>query len=90
MDSGKYIIYVRPDTIEVAIMFDKLLSHDGLGFIKRNIVAAGFFVVAGKPREDDPGDIEICVWGESKTLDRKSRKGVDEDILKKTLRDWDC
>ncbi len=87
MDSGKYII-VRIGMIEMAIMFDQMISHDDLcrSFHHKVIVAAGFFAIGAEPREQDDKDIGVSVCGKSVTLNIGVRKGEDEELIKKVLR----
>ncbi len=87
MEYGKYIIKeVRG--IEVAILFDLLISHCNIGTrgdSRGETISAGFFVVKSNPTEDDPDDISVGVWGKSVTLKIESRE-EDERLLKKVLR----
>ncbi len=87
MDYGKYIIKeVRG--IEVAILFDPLISHCDIGTkgdSRGETISAGFFVVKSNPIEDDPDNISVGVWGKSVTLKIDSRE-EDEKLLKRVLR----
>ena len=86
MEYGKYII-IEQNGVDLAIMFDMILSHDNIGYGKP-VISAGFFQVSAKANENDSQDIDVYVFGESTSLQIKSR---DEDarILKKVLRkEW--
>lgn len=87
MNTGKYII-IETRGIEVAIMFDNLLAHSDFlqSFYKDNIISAGFFSVMSEPTDKDDKDISVGCWGKSVTLNIKSRKEIDEPILKRALR----
>ena len=87
MDDGKYII-IKLKGHEQAILFDSLIAHsDFMSCFHRDlIVAAGFFTVGAEPSKEDSGDISVCVWGNSVTLEIKSRNGMDEKLIKKILR----
>ena len=87
MEYGKYII-LDMGSYGQAIMFDQTISHDEFlnSFSKDFIVSAGMFAVGAEPREEDPDDISVSVFGESVTLGLKVRKGVDERLIKRVLR----
>ncbi|KKM76065.1 hypothetical protein LCGC14_1383800 [marine sediment metagenome] len=87
MEFGKYII-VAMANIELAIMFDSMISHDDLlrSFHKDSIVSAGMFTVGAESSENDDKDISVDVFGESVTLKKKVRKGQDEILIKRVLR----
>ncbi len=87
MEYGKYIV-IENIGIELAILFSHIISHDEFLelFQKDSIVSAGFFQVEAKPSQNDPGDIDICVFGESTTLKKEVRTGKDEKIIKDVLR----
>lgn len=89
MEYGKYIIKLMSGDREVAILFDAEINHIDIGTCKdsRGItVAAGMFVVAAEPSDEDPDDISVGVLGESVTLKMGIRKGKDEELIKKILR----
>jgi len=87
MEYGKYIIKeVRG--IEVAILFDPLISHCDIGTkgeSRGEDISAGFFGASSKPTEEDRYDIEVGVWGKSETLKLDSRQ-EDAALIKKVLR----
>lgn len=87
MDYGKYIIKeVRG--IEVAILFDPLISHCDVGTkgdSRGGTISAGFFIVKFNPTDNDPDDISVGVWGKSVTLEIESRE-EDERLIKRVLR----
>ena len=88
MEYGKYIIKeVRG--IEVAIMFDPLISHCDIGTrgdSRGENISAGFFSAMAEPTKEDDKDISVGCWGKSVTLDLASRKEKDEVILKRAIR----
>ncbi len=88
MDSGKYII-VEIAGREMAVIFDKMITHADLcrSFHLNSIVSAGFFAVAAEPTEKDDKDIGVGVCGKSVTLKIGSRKGQDEILIKRVLRE---
>jgi hypothetical protein len=87
MEYGKYIIKeVRG--VEVAILFDPLISHCDLGTkgdSRGETLSAGFFGVMSMPTREDPNDVDVSTWGKSITLNITSRDG-DDDIIKKVVR----
>ena len=87
MQWGKYIIKeVRGH--EVAIVFDALITHADIGTCHESrgkTVSAGFFAVGAKPREKDPDDIDVSVFGNSETLKLSTRE-EDSRLIKKMLR----
>lgn len=87
MEYGKYII-VKYGMMELAIMFDLIISHDDFlkSFNKDKIVAAGFFAVGAKPNKKDSEDISISVFGKSTNLGLEVRKDIDERLIKRVLR----
>ena len=88
MEYGKYIIKeVRG--VEVAIMFSPLISHCDIGTkgdSRGETISAGFFGATASPTEKDDKDIDVGVWGESVTLNIKSRPEKDAELIKKVLR----
>jgi hypothetical protein len=91
MEYGKYIIKVVRG-VEVAILFDPLISHDCIGTCrgdKGETVSAGFFSVMAEPTEEDPGNVSVGCWGKSVTLKMESRKEQDEPLVKRVVRkEW--
>lgn len=87
MEYGKYII-IESRGCELAILFDSIISHDDFleSFNRSRIVSAGKFAVGAKPRQEDPNDIEVNVFGKSVTLNLSVRKGTDERLIKRVLR----
>ncbi len=88
MRYGKYII-IKNGSFEEVVMFSNTIAHSDFlhSFHKDSIVSAGMFVVGAKPSENDEQDISVDVFGESVTLDIGIRKGVDEKLIKKLLRE---
>ncbi len=72
----KYII-VEDGNLEKAIVFDQLLNHSDVGRGFHKVISAGFCsinsILGG-----------VSVWGESVTLDMKSRK-EDAELIKCVL-----
>lgn len=88
MEYGKYIIKDLGNH-EVAILFDAAINHCDIGTCKDSrgeTISAGMFMIAAKPTEDDPEDIDVSVFGESVTLKMGNREGKDEVLIKKILR----
>jgi hypothetical protein len=90
MEYGKYIINeIRG--IEVAIMFNPLISHDAIGTChgdRGKTISAGFFGASAAPTDEDSRAISVSVWGKSVTLKMDSRP-EDEELIKKVLRPED-
>jgi len=87
MEYGKYIIKVLRD-IEVAILFDPLISHCDIGTkgdSRGETISAGFFGASAAPTDEDSRAIDVSVWGKSVTLKMDSRP-EDEVLIKKVLR----
>ena len=87
MEHGKYIIK-EVNGIEVAIVFDPLISHCNIGTCKEDrgeTISAGFFGASAAPTDEDDKEISVGVWGKSVTLDMKSRE-EDAALIKKVLR----
>jgi hypothetical protein len=84
MDYGKYII-VEQSGCELAIMFDKIISHSDMAspFRKDAVIAAGEFEACVS--ENFPDDIWVNVFGKSTTLSLTARVGIDEALLKRVL-----
>jgi hypothetical protein len=73
VDFPKYVVLLV-DHLEVAFIFNPIISHDWVGG-GQNVVGAGFCSLNG-------GD--VSVWGESFTLDVKSRS-EDAAVIKRSL-----
>ena len=87
MEYGKYIIK-EVKGIEVAILFDPLISHCDIGTkgdSRGETISAGFFGASAAPTDKDNRAISVGVWGKSITLNIKSRP-EDEELIKKVLR----
>ena len=87
MEYGKYIIKVLRG-IEVAILFDPLISHCDIGTkgdSRGETISAGFFGAFAEPTEEDDKKISVGVWGKSVTLKMDSRP-EDEALIKRVLR----
>lgn len=87
MEYGKYIIKVIRG-VEVAILFDPLISHCDIGTCHESrgeTISAGFFGASSAPTDEDNKAICVGVWGKSVTLKMDSRP-EDEDLIKKVLR----
>ena len=90
MNLGKYIVIGDKDYPggQMAIMFDKLISHDRFcdSFSNKRIVSAGFFMVEAEASKNDDRDISISCFGKSVSLKKESRE-EDVKLLKRVLRD---
>ncbi len=89
MEFGKYIVVdMGLTSCGQAVIFDSLISHDTfLKLVNREfILSAGMFCVGAKVSDNDPDDIDVSVFGESVTLNKKVRKGTDERLIKRVLR----
>jgi hypothetical protein len=87
MEYGKYII-IEQNGLDLAIMFDMILSHSDIAQGFNKVLSAGFFQVGGESSIADKQDIDVSVFGKSTTLNIESRK-EDARILKKVLRkEW--
>ena len=93
MEKGKYII-VESRRIEVAILFDSLISHSDFAemFPLDLIVSAGFFEVGAaketkKTHEivEDSNDVSVSCWGKSVSLKKDSRP-EDAALIKRVVR----
>ena len=73
MSFSKYII-IDNGGVEVPIVFDEILSHKEMSYNK-TVISAGFL---------DVWENEVSVFGESVTLNIKSRK-EDAILIKKML-----
>jgi hypothetical protein len=75
----KYIIVLSKDFLqnESVIVFDSLLNHKDVAGTHQ-VVSAGFCRISVFDRDE----VDVEVWGESVTLDIKSRK-EDAEIIKK-------
>jgi hypothetical protein len=63
--------------LEKAIVFDRLLNHSDVGRGFHKVISAGFCSINSAIRG-------VSVWGESVTLDMKSRK-EDAELIKCVL-----
>lgn len=99
MEHGKYII-MKIDGREIAICFNPIVNHCDIGTkggSRGEVIAAGFFAVSADIKEwengelsanspNDPMNIDISCFGESISLNIKSRKEVDAALILPVLR----
>jgi hypothetical protein len=83
---GKYVIFEQQDGLEYPVLIPNLfVKHKEIagGNFTDKPVAAGFFtiepIVTGYMGETS---LQICAWGESLSMNLKSRLQVDSDLIR--------
>ena len=86
----KYIIVTDRFGMELPILFSQSLAHADFKGAYTNIVSAGFGSINEIKKVDGMYDIymepQVTCWGQSVTLQMKSRKEIDADIIRIGLR----
>jgi len=88
MDFSKYII-IDNMGIETPIISSSLIDHSELAKIcghPDNVISAGFFDVKININKDYPYDLDVVVFGDSKTLKKRSRP-QDKNLIWRLFRE---
>ena len=80
----KYIVVKGQFGDESAILFDELLTHKDVAQTQQ-VISAGFVRVKGVVDRLGTEYLETCCYGESTSLDKKSRGEVDTRIVTRAL-----
>jgi len=84
MSFPKYIV-VEDGGIECPIIFTNFLGHKEIGKDKR-IISAGFCDIGIKYSSDGvPDGLEVACWGESISLETKSRPVEDAWLIRRMI-----